>query len=158
GPGGWIRKMRPVWGALRLLRRRIDAHVTEVFAGIRVIRGFGRQRTEAVRDARDRHVNLRQEMLAWWLGRAVEVGWSLLLPLAVAGAVWYGGSRILADAAAVATGALDPAKAFTTGNLVTFLFYLAMLLEPLGALAGAAGSAQTGPAAPGLLAAPLNEG
>ena len=143
----WIRRMRPVWRDVRLLRRRIDAHVTEVFAGIRVIRGFGRQRTEAVRDARDRHVNLRQEMLAWWLGTAVEVGWSLLLPLAVAGVVWYGGSRILADAAAVATGALDPAKAFTTGNLVMFLFYLAMLLEPLGVLAGAAGSAQSGLAA-----------
>jgi ATP-binding cassette, subfamily B, bacterial len=143
----WIRRMRPVWRDIRLLRRRIDAHVTEVFAGIRVIRGFGRQRTEAVRDARDRHVNLRQEMLAWWMSTAVEVGWSVLLPLAVAGLVWYGGSRILADAAAVATGALDPARAFTTGNLVTLLFYLAMLLEPLGVLAGAAGSAQNGLAA-----------
>jgi ATP-binding cassette subfamily B protein len=143
----WIRGMRPVWRDIRLLRRRIDAHVTEVFAGIRVIRGFGRQRTEAMRDARDRHMNLRQEMLAWWMATVVEVGWSLVLPLVVAGLVWYGGSRILADAAAVATGALDPAKAFTTGNLVTFLFYLAMLLEPLGALAGAAGSAQNGLAA-----------
>ena len=51
----WVRRMRPIWRDVRLLRRRIDAHVTEVFAGIRVIRGFGRQRTEAVRDARDRH-------------------------------------------------------------------------------------------------------
>ena len=33
----WIRRMRPVWRDVRLLRRRIDAHVTEVFAGIRVI-------------------------------------------------------------------------------------------------------------------------
>ncbi len=143
----WIRRMRPVWRDIRFLRRRIDAHVTEVFAGIRVIRGFGRQRTEAVRDVRDRHVNLRQEMLAWWMGTVVEVGWSLLLPLVVAGLVWYGGNRILTDAAAVATGALDPAKAFTTGNLVTVLFYLALLLEPLGVLASAASGAQSGLAA-----------
>jgi ATP-binding cassette subfamily B protein/subfamily B ATP-binding cassette protein MsbA len=143
----WIRQMRPIWRDIRMLRRRIDAHVTEVFAGIRVIRGFGRQRTEALRDARDRHVNLRQEMLAWWMGTAVEVGWSLLLPLVVAGLVWYGGGRILEDAALVASGALDPARAFTTGNLVSFLFYLAMLLEPLAVLANAASNAQSGLAA-----------
>src|SRR6185436_8155802 len=143
----WIRRMRPIWRDVRLLRRRVDAHVTEVFAGIRVIRGFGRQRTEMVRDARDRHVNLRQEMLVWWMGTAVDVGWSLLLPLVLAALVWYGGSRILGDAAAVSAGALDPAKAFTTGNLVTFLFYLAMLLEPLGVLAAAASGAQSGLAA-----------
>jgi ATP-binding cassette, subfamily B, bacterial len=143
----WIRQMRPVWRDVRLLRRRIDAHVTEAFAGIRVIRGFGRQRTEAARDARDQHMNLRQEMLVWWMATAVEVAWSLLVPVVVAVLVWYGGSRILGDAAGVAAGVLDPAKAFTTGSLVTFLFYLAMLLEPLGVLASAASGAQSGLAA-----------
>ena len=143
----WIRQMRPVWRDARLLRRRIDAHVTEVFAGIRVIRGFGRQRTEAARDARDQHVNLRQEMFVWWMSTAVDVAWSLVSPLVVAILVWYGASRILSDAAGVTAGVLDPAKAFTTGNLVTFLFYLAMLLEPLAVLAGAATGAQNGLAA-----------
>jgi ATP-binding cassette subfamily B protein len=143
----WIRQMRPVWREVRLLRRRIDAHVTEAFAGVRVIRGFGRQRTEAARDARDQHLNLRQEMLAWWMTAAIEVAWSLLIPLVVATLVWYAGSRILADAAGVAAGLLDPAKAFTTGTLVTFLFYLALLLEPLGVLAGTASGVQNGLAA-----------
>jgi ATP-binding cassette subfamily B protein/subfamily B ATP-binding cassette protein MsbA len=143
----WIRQMRPVWRDVRLLRRRIDAHVTEAFAGIRVIRGFGRQRTEAARDGRDQHINLRQEMLVWWMSTAVDVASSLLSPLIVAILIWYGASRILADAAAVAAGVLAPAQAFTTGNLVTFLFYLAMLLEPLGVLASAASGAQNGLAA-----------
>lgn len=143
----WIRQMRPVWRDVRLLRRRIDAHVTEAFAGIRVIRGFGRQRTEAARDARDQHLNLRQEMLAWWMATAIEAAWSLFVPLVVAILVWYGGSRILADAAGAAAGLLDPAKTFTTGTLLTFLFYLALLLEPLGVLAGTASAVQNGRAA-----------
>jgi ATP-binding cassette, subfamily B, bacterial len=145
--GRWIRKMRPVWRDVRLLRRRIDAHVTEVFAGIRVIRSFGRQRTEAIRDARDQHLNLRQDMLGWWMSAAVDVVWALVIPLLVATLLWYGGARILADTAEVATGLLVPAKAFTTGTLVTLLFYLAMLLEPLSVLAGAAVSIQNGLAA-----------
>jgi ATP-binding cassette subfamily B protein/subfamily B ATP-binding cassette protein MsbA len=143
----WIGRMRPVWRDARLLRRRIDAYVTEVFAGIRVIRSFGRERTEAVRDARDVHLNLRQEMLVWWMGAAVDVAWSIVGPAVVAVLLWYGGTRILADAAAVSAGALDPAKAFTVGSLVTLVFYLAMLIEPMGTLAGAASGVQNGLAA-----------
>ena len=61
--------------------------------------------------------------------------------------LWYGGTRILSDAAAVSAGTLDPAIAFTIGNLVTLLFYLATLIEPMGALAGAASGVQNGLAA-----------
>jgi ATP-binding cassette, subfamily B, bacterial len=143
----WIQRMRPVWREARLVRRRLDAHVTEVFAGIRVIRGFGRERTEAVRDARDQHLNLRHEMLAWWMGTAVDVGWGLVGPTMLAVVLWYGGNRILSDAAAVSAGTLDAARAFTIGNLVTLLFYLATLIEPMGALAGAASGVQNGLAA-----------
>jgi ATP-binding cassette subfamily B protein/subfamily B ATP-binding cassette protein MsbA len=125
----------------------MDARVTEVFAGIRVIRGFGRQRTEALRDARDRHLNLRQEMQVWWMSTAVDVAWALLAPAVLAILLWYGGSRILADAAAVGAGTLDPAHAFTVGRLVALLFYLGMLIGPMGALAGAAGDVQNGLAA-----------
>jgi ATP-binding cassette subfamily B protein/subfamily B ATP-binding cassette protein MsbA len=77
----------------------------------------------------------------------VELVWSLLIPLLVAALVWYGGSRILGDAAAVGAGVLSSAQAFTTGTLVTFLFYLVMLLEPLSVLAGAATAIQNGLAA-----------
>ena len=143
----WIQRMRPVWREARLVRRRMDAHATEVFAGIRVIRGFGRERTEGLRDARDQHLNLRQEMLAWWMSTAVDIGWGLVGPTVLAVVLWYGGNRILADATAVSSGTLDPARAFTVGNLVTLLFYLATLIEPMGALAGAASSVQNGLAA-----------
>jgi len=143
----WILRIRPMWRETRLLRRRMDAHATEVFAGIRMIRSFGRQRTEAIRDARDQHLNLRLQMLTWWMSTAIDIAWSLLAPGVLAIVLWYGGNRILADTAAVSAGALDPAKAFTVGRLVTLIFYLGMLIEPMGALASAAGSSQNGLAA-----------
>jgi ATP-binding cassette subfamily B protein/subfamily B ATP-binding cassette protein MsbA len=142
-----FRRVRPVWREIRLLRRRIDARTTEVFGGIRVIRSFGRQRTEAGRHARSLHLMQRHEMLAWWLGTVVEVAWSLGVPLGVAALVWYGGGRILGDAERVAAGLLPPAQAFTTGTLVTFVFYLTLLLEPMAVLATTATGVQGGLAA-----------
>jgi hypothetical protein len=118
-----------------VLRRRSDAHITEVFAGVRMIRSFRRERTESVRYVRDQHVILRQEMLAWWSGAAVEIVWSLAILVAVAALIWYGGSGVLGDAERIAAGFLQPSEAFTTGTLVTLLFYLLMLLEPLPVLA-----------------------
>lgn len=40
---------------------------------------------------------IRQELLAWWWSRVVDIAWSLLVPFATALLLWYGGSRILAD-------------------------------------------------------------
>jgi ABC-type multidrug transport system fused ATPase/permease subunit len=67
--------------------------------------------------------------------------------VALAVAIWYAGTRILTDADLVAMGLLSPDAAFTTGQLVTLLFYLALLLEPLTVLASTAGHSQRGLAA-----------
>ncbi len=143
----WMRGIRDLWRGIRLYRRWSDAHSTEAFAGIRVIRSFGRHRKESLRYARDQHVVLRQEMLAWWTGVAVNVVWSLVIPVAVATLIWYGGSRVLGDTERIAAGFLRPGEAFTTGTLVTLLFYLTMLLEPLPVLANMASGVQNGLAA-----------
>ena len=143
----WIRRLRPLWRDVGLLRRHSDAHATEAFIGVRVIRSFGRRRTETRRYARDQHLLLRQDLLAGQLNLVVEIGWSLVVPVAVAVVVWYAGTRILVDADRVALGLLPAGDAFTTGQLVTLLFYLAMLLEPLAVLASTAGHSQSGLAA-----------
>jgi ATP-binding cassette subfamily B protein/subfamily B ATP-binding cassette protein MsbA len=70
--------------------------------------------------------------------RGIDIAWSLLIPLASAILLWYGGSKVLADKAAVAAGTLDPHSAFTTGDLVMFLAYLTSLLGPIAALAESA--------------------
>ncbi|MFM8698939.1 MAG: hypothetical protein ACKOF7_09820, partial [Phycisphaerales bacterium] len=60
----------------------------------------------------------RQEVLTWWWSRVVELAWQLLIPVASAALLWFGGSQVL-------SGRL------TTGELIMFLTYLVMLLAPL---------------------------
>jgi ATP-binding cassette subfamily B protein len=134
----WIARIRPLWRDIRAERQHVDSHATEAFGGMRVVRSFGRQRTETGRFIRNTHLMIRQEILAWWWSRGVEIAWAMIIPTASAALLWYGGSRILADEAAVAAGEIAPGAALTTGDLVMFLFYLALLLEPLATLAGSA--------------------
>jgi len=138
----WIARIRPLFRDIRAMRQSIDGHATETFAGMRVVRGFGRQRTEAGRFIRNNHLMIRQEILAWWWSRTIDIAWSIMLPVATALLLWYGGGRILDDRAAVAAGTLAIESALTTGDLIMFLFYLALLLEPLALLAGSATSFQ----------------
>ena len=67
----------------------------------------------------------RQELYAWWWMRAVEMVWEALIPMASAGLLFYGGWRVI-------NGHM------TVGDLMMFLVYLLMLLEPLAALASSA--------------------
>ncbi len=118
----WNRKLRPLYRDIRAQRADVDARSAEVFGGMRVVRSFGRLRREAARYAHDNHLTLRMEFLAWWWGRLVEVLWDLLLPGASLALLLYGGMEVLA-------GRLTP------GDLVMFLVFLAMLLEPVAVIA-----------------------
>ncbi len=143
----WISRIRPLWRDIRATRQEVDGHATESFGGMRVVRSFGRQRAETGRFIRNNHLMIRQELLAWWWSRAVDIAWALLVPLASALLLWYGGSRIIGDREAMAAGTLTLQDALTVGDLVMFLFYLAMLLEPLAMLASSATSFQNNLAA-----------
>jgi ATP-binding cassette subfamily B protein/subfamily B ATP-binding cassette protein MsbA len=134
----WINRIRPIFRDIRQTRQGIDAHAAEAFGGIRVVRAFGRRRAEAGRFTTDNHYMARQELFAWWWMRGIDIAWSLLIPLASAILLWYGGTKVLADKAAVAAGTMDPHTAFTTGDLVMFLAYLTSLLGPIAALAESA--------------------
>jgi ATP-binding cassette subfamily B protein/subfamily B ATP-binding cassette protein MsbA len=72
---------------------------------------------------------VRQELYAWWWMRIVEMIWEAMIPVTSAALLAYGGMRVL-------EGAL------TIGDLMMFLVYLLMLLEPLAALANSATSFQ----------------
>ncbi len=138
----WIKRIRPMWRDMRSTRSHIDAQTAEVFSGIRVVRGFNRQRTEKGRFAGDNHLMVRQELYTWWWSRGIELVWQILIPTATAGLLWYGGHRILSDQAAVAAGTLAADKAMTVGKLVMFIVYLGWLLGPIATLANTAAGLQ----------------
>jgi len=130
----WIGRLRPVFRDIRQTRTVIDAQATETFGGMRVVRGFGREQGEAARFVRQSDYMIRQEILAWWWSRGIEIAWQVLIPIASSAVLLYGGWRIL-------SGTL------TIGDLMMFSAYLLMLLGPLEALAASATNIQTNLAA-----------
>ncbi|MCZ6835822.1 MAG: ABC transporter ATP-binding protein [Planctomycetota bacterium] len=150
----WISRIRPLFRDIRATRQRIDSHATEAFGGMRVVRAFGRQRSETSRFTRNNHLLARMEILSWWWSRTVDITWSLLIPGASAGLLWFGGAQILNDAAQVAAGVgltnaeriaaglILPEDAMTIGSLMAFLAYVAWLLGPLATLASSATQVQ----------------
>lgn len=121
----WIGRIRPIYRDVRGSRTAIDGHSTEVFGGMRIVRGFNRWQGESQRFVGENHYMVRQEILAWWWSRSVEIAWALLIPVATTAVLVYGGWRVI-------TGELTP------GDVIMFVTYVVMLLGPLEALAGSA--------------------
>ena len=121
----WISGIRPQHRRIRAQREEIDSLATETFGGIRVVRGFSRQRSETDRLMRGHHLMSRKQLYAWWWARIVEVVWETVIPLATAALMVYGGWQVL-------EGNL------TLGDLTMFLVYLVMLLGPIATLAQSA--------------------
>lgn len=125
----WIGRVRPRFRDVRSRRSEIDALSTEIFGGMRVVRAFGRQRTETSRAMTSNHLMGRQELNVWWWQRVIELVWAIVIPLSSGLLMLYGGFQVL-------DGNL------TVGDLMMFLVYLLMLLEPLAVLAESAAAFQ----------------
>jgi len=138
----WIGRIRPIFRDIRNTRQTIDSHATEAFGGMRVVRSFSRQQSEAATFTRSGHLMARQEIFAWWWMRGIDLAWSVLIPVATALLLYFGGMRVLHDMDMVQAGLLSPKKALTVGDLVMFLSYLAALLGPIATLASSATALQ----------------
>jgi ATP-binding cassette subfamily B protein/subfamily B ATP-binding cassette protein MsbA len=138
----WISKIRPIFRDIRNTRQTMDGHATEAFGGMRVVRSFSRQQAESGTFTRNGHLMARQEVLAWWSMRGIEFTWSILIPVASALLLYWGGNRVLSDMDKLRRGLIQPNQALTVGDLVMFMSYLAALLGPIAALAGSATALQ----------------
>ncbi|HET6250151.1 MAG TPA: ABC transporter ATP-binding protein [Tepidisphaeraceae bacterium] len=138
----WIGRIRPIFRDIRNTRQQIDSHATEAFSGMRVVRSFSRQTSEAGTFTRNGHLMARQEIFAWWWMRGIELAWSILIPVASAVLLFFGGMRVLSDMEKINAGLLNARDALTVGDLVMFLAYLGWLLGPLATLAGSATALQ----------------
>lgn len=130
----YISRIRPLYRDAKHVRQDVDATTTEVFGGMRIVRGFGRERTEVSRFTGGQHYMTRLEILTWWWSRVVEIAWSILIPTASAAVLVYGGTQVL-------KGAL------TIGDLMMFSTYLLMLLGPMETLTHTASQVQSNLAA-----------
>ena len=138
----WIARIRPLFRDIRSTRQQIDSHATEAFGGMRVVRSFSRQQFEAATFTRGGHMMARQEIFAWWWMRGIDLAWGILIPLASAMLLYFGGMRVLSDMEKLNAGLVTPAEALTVGDLVMFLSYLVALLGPIATLAGSATALQ----------------
>ena len=143
----WIGRIRPLMRDIRNTRQNIDAHTTEAFGGMRIVRSFARQQHESSTYTRGGNFMSRQEVLTWWWMRGIDVSWSVLIPVATATLLYFGGRQVLADGELVKAGLLAPDQALTVGDLVMFLSYLVALLGPIATLAASATGLQTSLAA-----------
>ncbi|MFI4871390.1 MAG: ABC transporter ATP-binding protein [Phycisphaerales bacterium JB061] len=125
----WIGRIRPIYRDIRVSRTSIDGHSTEVFGGMRIVRGFSRWRGEGQRFVSANHFMVRKEIMAWWWSRSIEIAWALMIPVASTGVLVYGGSQVI-------SGNLTP------GDVIMFVTYVVMLLGPLEALASSATTVQ----------------
>jgi len=131
---GYMRRIRPIYRSMRRDRSDIDGRVVETFGGIRVVRAFGREKTEARRYAIDHHAVIRKGLLAEWLEVLIGSGWGFLIPLTALTIVWLGGTLVLLGET-------------TVGGIIAFQMYLMMLLTPLSNIIRTYGETQRGLAA-----------
>jgi len=130
----YISRIRPLYRDGKHVRQDIDATTTETFGGMRIVRGFGRERSEVGRFTGAQHYMTRIEILTWWWSRIVEIAWSILIPVASAAVLVYGGTQVLKGTLSI-------------GDLMMFSTYLLMLLGPMETLTHTASQVQSNLAA-----------
>lgn len=125
----YLRRVRPIYRSMRHDRGEIDGRVVETFGGVRVVRAFGREKSEERRYAQRHHAVIRKALLANWYEYLIGSGWGFVIPLVGLVIIWFGGSLALAGKA-------------TVGGIIAFQMYLMMLLVPVSSIVRSYGEMQ----------------
>src|SRR5690606_1374602 len=132
--GRFIRRVRPIWRSISPDRQEIDARVGEAIGGIRVVRGFARERAEQRQYAVGHHTVIRKQVLAARTHGAVNLVWGLMMPLATLTVVAFGGWLVIRGSS-------------TVGTIVALQAYLWRLLTPVMQIVNSISETQRGLAA-----------
>jgi ATP-binding cassette subfamily B protein len=114
----FARRVRPIYRSVRKDVEAIDGRAGETFAGIRVVRAFGRETRELVDYLLGRHAVLRKELFAHRRELALWTCWGLLLGGVNVVIVWYGGYLAVTGQASI-------------GDIMAFQWYTFLLLSPV---------------------------
>jgi ATP-binding cassette, subfamily B, bacterial len=126
-----LRRSRTIWKSMGEDRSEIDARVSEGLNGLRVVRGFARERSEESSYTLGQHTVVRKHSLATSTQRSVALVWDLVMPLAQVTILWFGGYLVLRGQA-------------TIGTLLAFQGYLWRLIDPITELIKSTSETQRG--------------
>jgi ATP-binding cassette subfamily B protein/subfamily B ATP-binding cassette protein MsbA len=113
-----FRRLRPMWRNIQDDRGILSSRVSDLFAGIRVVRSFRRERSEHKEFGARQYLLVRKQYFTSILGRLLATGWSIFVPAIGIIIMWYGGELVLQGKLKV-------------GDLVMFETYSLMLLGPI---------------------------
>jgi ATP-binding cassette subfamily B protein/subfamily B ATP-binding cassette protein MsbA len=125
------RRIRWIWRSIGQDRQDVDGRVSEGLGGVRIVRGFRRERGEMLAYMVGLHTAMRKQLLATRLQRLASTGWELTVPVAQLVIVCFGGYLVAQ-------------KQTTMGALIALQAYTYRLLEPVLHIANSLSDTQRG--------------
>lgn len=113
-----FRRLRPLWRNIQDDRSILSARLTDMYAGIRVVRSFRRERSEYKEFAASQDTMIRKQQYTAVLARFLSTGWGVFVPAIGVMIVWYGGTLVLK-------------KQLSVGDLVMFQTFILMIIGPI---------------------------
>ena len=122
-----IRRIRPIYRAIRKDVSIVDGRVGEAFQGIRAVRAFGGEKRESHEFTTGHHLITRMRMFAAKREIILWSTWGFLMALIGVVITWAGGYWYLQDIA----NNLPEDQRTTIGDISAFHFYTFLLLNPV---------------------------
>ena len=122
-----IRRIRPIYRAIRKNVAFVDGRVGEAFQGIRAVRAFGGEHQESHEYTVGHHLIMRMRMFAARREIILWSTWGFLMALIGVVITWAGGYWYLSDIA----NNVPLEQRTTIGDISAFQFYTLLLLNPI---------------------------
>lgn len=128
------RTLRPIYSGIHDIRSAIASRVTEVFSGIRIVRGYCREETEKGEYLRQNQKELSLNVRAKSRELTLQSSWNLLILMSSFGIICVGGYMFVKGWASM-------------GDVIAMALYMALILNPVVMVVQSFNQAQQGLAA-----------